>query len=941
MDPISNSSNPNPVEPSPAPQSEGFGDEVVLPPVPAGPSTPMPPDLPPVRDGGPDPTSSFRRGTLCQLPDGRLVTYDGRQPFQHMSPCPPGYVPPEERGRGGAGEVVGDDPLERCQGIQLPSGEWILPADCRAGSNLGVDLSDCLRNWDQCRRQIIDDIEREIEPAERCCSHVTNIIIGDLDNDCDRADRCVQKCSARVQADITDSLTACYYQTSAQGLPIPSDAQVELGNATGEQLASCFIDRISESGLESSCWPEDLLGPNPFPCADQPREDYCPPPPPPVNPCNLPEDQLLQWVIDTTHPGKRWADLDSDQRRGVLERALEVRDECRDPGRKDCPPAFGPIHLPDWCLPLTTEQVLAFAQGAPSDRQKLKEWLGVCKDSQGRYGKNPFTRWLYEASLIPDWIPDGLNALLETAIDVVWTLNEVNGKCAEQNRGPATFLGAILQVARIAQRWLGVPSDDWMTRVQYSLNALCPTRIPSTAEANSGYLSGAFSQSEWNAMVRANNDCDLHQLKLVYGSRNRPGARDLVDLLNRQAITPEQFAERIREQGVLQEEDANAFRALAQALPGISDIVRFMLRDVADPAIVERYQYDAEFKEKWQGRLLNYATAQGITPELALDYWRAHWDTPSNTQAFEMLHRLRPGAVPKEIEVTEADVENMLAINDLLPYWRERMMAISYAPLTRVDTQRAFFIGKLTEKEVYESYRDLGYNDSNARKLVEFTKGLKTQRDLKAAGVPTLSAAGKAYAEGKLGLDSYRRIMRLYDLSPQDQQARIDQAEAIRNEELRNAKLRLLRRRYKRWEISKLELRLALADLDLDEKTVTYLSNRWELDLTTENKLVTAAQLCKAKERDLISATDYMAGLLRLGYTREDAETISGLCNADIDKRTIDRVEKMMKEKQRQLDREKREREKQQRDAERREKDRERKAEKKKKEDEKAAKAAK
>ena len=204
----------------------------------------------------------------------------------------------------------------------------------------------------------------------------------------------------------------------------------------------------------------------------------------------------------------------------------------------------------------------------------------------------------------------------------------------------------------------------------------------------------------------------------------------------------------MRENGVTDSEDMERFRMLVDSFPAVPDLIRFLVRDVADPAIVQKYSLDANFEQKWQGELTRYARAQGLQEQEARYYWRAHWEFPSNTQLYEMLHRLRPGEVADDIAVTEQDVADTLGINDINPYWQKRLMAISYNPLTRTDTQRAYFIGALTDEEVLKSYRDGGYSKENAEILLRFTQKLRDNQRRSAAGLPTPKILISEYVDG-------------------------------------------------------------------------------------------------------------------------------------------------------------------------------------------------
>lgn len=144
--------------------------------------------------------------------------------------------------------------------------------------------------------------------------------------------------------------------------------------------------------------------------------------------------------------------------------------------------------------------------------------------------------------------------------------------------------------------------------------------------------------------------------------------------------------------------------------PSPTDFIRFSVRDVFKPDIVERYGYDTGWEET-EREIKEYAEKTGITMDVLKWYWRAHWELPSPTMAFEMLHR---GLIEQK------DIETLLRIADYAPYWIDKIIGISYTPITRVDLRRLYQAGVIDEERLYKGYKELGYNDENARAITEW-----------------------------------------------------------------------------------------------------------------------------------------------------------------------------------------------------------------------------
>lgn len=150
------------------------------------------------------------------------------------------------------------------------------------------------------------------------------------------------------------------------------------------------------------------------------------------------------------------------------------------------------------------------------------------------------------------------------------------------------------------------------------------------------------------------------------------------------------------------------YKELAMLLPSVQDLVHMAVREVFTPEIVAKYGQMQDFPPdftKWAGKI-------GLTEQWAKNYWAAHWSLPAPNQGFEMLHR---GVI------TYDELKVLLRALDVMPYWRDKLIEIAYAPYTRVDVRRMYKEEVLSAAQVKQSYKELGYNEEKAKRLTEFT----------------------------------------------------------------------------------------------------------------------------------------------------------------------------------------------------------------------------
>jgi len=168
-----------------------------------------------------------------------------------------------------------------------------------------------------------------------------------------------------------------------------------------------------------------------------------------------------------------------------------------------------------------------------------------------------------------------------------------------------------------------------------------------------------------------------------------------------------------------QQSDIDLIRQTYFRIPPIPDLIRFAVREAYDENLATDLQLDSGYdtiKERFERDLRE----NGLHPDYGSLYWRSHWDLPSPTQGYEMLHR---GVI------TEDELEQLLKVSDYSPQWISKLMDISYTPYTRVDIRRMHKLGVLSDTDVKKAYMDIGYNDEKSTKMMDFTIQLNSDID--------------------------------------------------------------------------------------------------------------------------------------------------------------------------------------------------------------------
>ena len=138
----------------------------------------------------------------------------------------------------------------------------------------------------------------------------------------------------------------------------------------------------------------------------------------------------------------------------------------------------------------------------------------------------------------------------------------------------------------------------------------------------------------------------------------------------------ERYQESIKAEGMDHLDPAVIQDAFRQ-YPGVPDLIRFAVREVYTPDIRDRFRLLDDFPDDF--RLA--ARQAGLSPEDAEHYWGAHWDPPSISQGFEMFQRRI---------IDEDDLKLLLRTLDVMPFWRDRLIQMSYRVKRLVDIDRFY-----------------------------------------------------------------------------------------------------------------------------------------------------------------------------------------------------------------------------------------------------------
>lgn len=182
--------------------------------------------------------------------------------------------------------------------------------------------------------------------------------------------------------------------------------------------------------------------------------------------------------------------------------------------------------------------------------------------------------------------------------------------------------------------------------------------------------------------------------------------------------------------------------AIARAIPPLSDMIRFAVREVYDPAQRRSLGLDSDYPDAFTAQ----AAKHGMAEQDARDYWAAHWRLPSALQGYRMLWRG---------QITQAELAGLLKALDYPALWRDRLQAIAYLVPGRIDLKRMLRHGILNRAQVKAGYQRLGYTEADAEHLTriaeaEMTTGGAAQTWANRARSRLYTVAHNEYLDGSI-----------------------------------------------------------------------------------------------------------------------------------------------------------------------------------------------
>jgi len=317
----------------------------------------------------------------------------------------------------------------------------------------------------------------------------------------------------------------------------------------------------------------------------------------------------------------------------------------------------------------------------------------------------------------------------------------------------------------------------------------------------------------------------------------------------------EQYFDDLRDQGWT-DDRIEALKFFTLFMPSAQDLVNWQAKEVFEPDMVAKYGLDDEFA----GLDLTLFGKIGVTEEQARNFWRAHWEHPELRTIIEMLRRT---------DFTEADMADWFRLVEIPPYWRDKLIQISYEVPTRVDVRRWWDMRTIDEARLREIYAHQGYHGKDLDDYVLWTKVY--------VAFPDLIARWK---NGWISIDEVRAELIGYGMPAQRVEELLEtkfkSTEGDRVTGERDVTKTDIIKGVKKAVITRGEGLELLMDLGYDEDEADYILTINipvdEEDVVVNQRDLTKTDILKGLKADLITEEEALERLKEIRYSQLDAE---------------------------------------------------------------------
>ena len=418
--------------------------------------------------------------------------------------------------------------------------------------------------------------------------------------------------------------------------------------------------------------------------------------------------------------------------------------------------------------------------------------------------------------------------------------------------GPLLVAGALIVGSKFILDFIETLSPGFGEIRKQEANSLWAVKEPEIADLILMYKFEEITIDEYTDFAARNGYGGETALRLLNISSTLLSVGDYISLWRRELMDEIDCDNKLNNLGLTLDEIQHA-KNITEYFPTPMDLVRFAVREVYTPATVTEFGMGEDLPPEF----ITEGKKAGLNQEQAENYWKAHWDLPSPGMGYKMLHRRI---------IDEGQLGTLLKSLDIMPFWRDKLVQLSYNPLTRVDVRRMYRVGTLDEEGVLNAYLDTGYSPDNAQKMLEFTLQYENRDNV---GI-TRSNVIKAYKKGIITEDNLDTYLTSLGYNKQVVNFWLSMSNYEKQQDELDDNVDEFKAQYSLGLINEDELRVELRSLDLPDSYVLKEVSKAVGKRSLNTKLPSVSNLHSWLQDAIIDEGQFSDYMKKIGYREND-----------------------------------------------------------------------
>lgn len=462
----------------------------------------------------------------------------------------------------------------------------------------------------------------------------------------------------------------------------------------------------------------------------------------------------------------------------------------------------------------------------------------------------------------------------------------------------------------------------------YKAVGFAPNMIPDPATLAAMAAGGEISHGEAVSGIGANGFGSQYAQAWINAAGTYPAMSDLLNLLNRSAISQAEYTELAQKNGMspaiagiyyalrrsfvsmedaavaylrgaidraeldslgeiagFQASDVDTYLQAIGEPPGTIELLQGFRRGMIDQATLERGLRQSRLRNEWIPLIEQLRFAPMSISDAVNAVVQNHLSASEGERISEQ-NGLEPGAFGTLVEtagsplsrtemeqlynrgkVTKADVEQALRESRLKNKYNEWAFELHTRLLAPSTLSEAVRRGAISHDDAIRKAMEYGYSAEDSAIVVESASAAKLQ----ASKDRVVSAAEALFMDSAISEADFRAAASSMGYTDAEEDFIVQAAVYHREAKAVTAALNAVRSKYISHHIDQLDASAMLDGLGIPAAQRDYLIGIWSIELAANTRELTPAQIIKAVAKGLIDQNDGQARLEFLGYSADDA----------------------------------------------------------------------